>query len=117
MTLSNRIRELRFKNGEMTQMRLAEQAGVSRQSINAIENSRHAPTVGVAIRIADVFGITVDELFDFYYDGSLNAASQLRRLRLIDQRPTSGNRSILRLKTMRRTTKRSKKCAWRVCAT
>ena len=64
MTLSNNIRELRFKNGEMTQKRLAERVGVGRQTVNTIENNRHAPTVDVAIRIADVFGITVDELFD-----------------------------------------------------
>jgi DNA-binding XRE family transcriptional regulator len=37
--------------------------------MNAIENCRHAPTVDVAIRIADVFGITVDQLFDLDYDG------------------------------------------------
>ena len=69
MTLTNRIRELRFKNDEMTQKHLAERVGVSRQSMNAIENGRHAPTVEVAMRIADVFGITVDELFELEYPG------------------------------------------------
>ena len=69
MALSNKIRELRFKNAEMTQKYLAERVGVSRQTMNAIENGRHAPTVDMAIRIADVFGITVDELFDLDYDG------------------------------------------------
>ncbi len=69
MALSNRIRELRFKNGEMTQKQLAERVGISRQTMNAIENSRHAPTIDVAIRIADVFGITVDQLFDLDYEG------------------------------------------------
>ena len=69
MALSNRIRELRFKNSEMTQKQLAERVGVSRQTMNAIENSRHAPTIDVAIRIADVFGITVDQLFDLDYEG------------------------------------------------
>lgn len=69
MALSNRIRKLRFKNGEMTQKQLAERVGVSRQTMNAIENSRHAPTIDVAIRIADVFGITVDQLFDLDYEG------------------------------------------------
>ena len=53
----------------MTQKHLAERAGVSRQTMNAIENCRHAPTVDVAIRIADVFGITVDQLFELDYDG------------------------------------------------
>lgn len=69
MALSNKIRELRFKNGEMTQKQLAERVGVSRQTMNAIENGRHAPTVDVAIRIADVFYITVDELFHLNYEG------------------------------------------------
>lgn len=69
MALSNKIRELRFKNGETTQKHLAERVGVSRQTMNAIENCRHAPTIDVAIRIADVFDITVDQLFDLDYDG------------------------------------------------
>ena len=53
----------------MTQKHLAERVGVSRQTMNSIENCRHAPTVDVAIRIADVFGITVDQLFELDYDG------------------------------------------------
>ena len=53
----------------MTQKHLAERVGVSRQTMNAIENGRHAPTVDVAIRIADVFRITVDELFQLDYVG------------------------------------------------
>jgi len=69
LALSNRIRELRFKRDEMTQKQLAERVGVSRQTMNAIENGRHAPTIDVAIRIADVFGITVDQLFDLDYEG------------------------------------------------
>jgi putative transcriptional regulator len=69
MGLSNKIRAFRFSNGEMTQKQLAECVGVSRQTMNAIENCRHAPTIDVAIRIADVFGITVDELFNLDYEG------------------------------------------------
>ena len=53
----------------MTQKRLAELVGVSRQTMNAIENSRHAPTIEVAIRIADLFGVSVDQLFEYRYDG------------------------------------------------
>lgn len=69
MALTNKIRELRFKNGEMTQKVLAERVGVSRQTMNAIENGRHAPTIDVAIRISDVFGIPVGELFNLDYEG------------------------------------------------
>lgn len=53
----------------MTQKRLAELVSVSRQTVNAIENSKHAPTIDVAIRIADVFGVSVDQLFEYTYDG------------------------------------------------
>jgi len=66
--LSNNIRELRFKNGEMTQRELGTRVGVSRQTMNAIENCRHAPTVAVAIRIADVFQVWVDQIFELDYD-------------------------------------------------
>ena len=69
MALLNRIRELRFKNGEMTQKELAEQAGVSRQTINAIENNKHSPTIEVAIRIADVFREDVSDVFSYEYEG------------------------------------------------
>ena len=68
-TLTNKIRENRFRHGEVTQKELAGRVGVSRQTINAIENGRHAPTVAVAIRIADVFGVAVDQLFELAYDG------------------------------------------------
>ena len=67
--LSNKIREYRFRNGEMTQKALAERVGISRQTMNAIENCRHAPTVVVAIRMADVFDASVDQLFNLEYEG------------------------------------------------
>jgi len=67
--LSNKIRELRFVNDEMTQKELAERVGISRQTLNAIENAQRPPTIDVAIRIADVFGISVDQLFDLDYEG------------------------------------------------
>lgn len=69
MELSNKIRRLRFENDEMTQKQLAELVGVSRQTMNAIENCNHAPKIDSAIRIADVFGVSVDQLFEFDYDG------------------------------------------------
>ena len=69
MDLSNKIRRFRFENDEMTQKQLAERVGVSRQTMNAFENCNHAPRIDVAIRIADVFGVSVDELFSFEYAG------------------------------------------------
>ena len=59
----------------MTQKQLAELVGASRQTMNAIENSKHAPTVDTAIRIADVFGVSVDQLFEYRYDGKPDHSS------------------------------------------
>ena len=67
--MTNKIRRLRFDNDEMTQKQLAERVGVSRRTMNAIENARIAPTIDIAIRIADVFGVAVDELFHLDYEG------------------------------------------------
>ncbi len=53
----------------MTQKALASRIGISRQTMNAIENCRHAPTVTVAIRIADVFHVSVNQLFELDYEG------------------------------------------------
>ena len=77
--LSNTIRKLRFKNDEMTQKTLAERVGISRQTMNAIENCHHAPTVSVAIRIADVLQVPVDQLFSLDYEGKPAPIEQLTR--------------------------------------
>jgi putative transcriptional regulator len=57
------VRKLRFLSGEMTQEELARQVGVSRQTIVAIEGGMYNPSVGLAIRIANVFGVPVEEAF------------------------------------------------------
>jgi len=77
--LSNKIREHRFKNGEMTQKVLAGRVGISRQSMNAIENCHHAPTISVAIRIADVFQVSVDQMFQLEYAGKPASIEQPAR--------------------------------------
>ena len=61
--LSNRIRELRFHADEMTQAELAKRAGVSRQTIVAIEKGKHAPSLDLAFRIAAAFGVPIEEVF------------------------------------------------------
>ena len=48
---------------DMTQGALAEAAGVSRQTINAIENNKYDPTLALAFHLAKTLGTTVDELF------------------------------------------------------
>ena len=64
----------------MTLKALAKRVGVSRQTMNAIENCRHAPTVAVAIRMADVFHVSVDQLFDLDYDGKPARRQQAARV-------------------------------------
>ena len=49
----------------MSQKELADMAGVSRQTISSIELNRSIPSVVVALKIAKVFGVTIESLFDF----------------------------------------------------
>jgi putative transcriptional regulator len=64
-TVTNSIRRLRFMHGEMTQQALAERVGVTRQTVNAIEAGKYSPSLEVAFRMAEVFGVRVDEVFHF----------------------------------------------------
>ena len=57
------VRKLRFLHGEMTQEELARRVGVTRQTIVAIEKGNYDPSVGLALRIARVFGVSVEEVF------------------------------------------------------
>ena len=43
---------------------MAEAMGVSRQTINSIENDRYTPSLPLAIALARYFGVTVEEMFD-----------------------------------------------------
>ncbi len=61
--ISNNIRKLRFFANEMTQQELAEKAGVSRQTIIAIEAGKYSPSLELAFRLADAFGVELGEVF------------------------------------------------------
>ena len=63
--ITNRIRSLRFANGEMTQAELAKRIGVTRQTVNAIEGDKYSPSLEVAFRIAAVFDVPLEEVFQF----------------------------------------------------
>lgn len=63
--VTNRIRTLRFAHDEMTQAELAERIGVTRQTIIAIEQSRYSPSLEMAFRIAQVFGVPLDDVFQY----------------------------------------------------
>ena len=60
--MNNTIRVKRAENA-ITQDQLASQLGVSRQTINAIENNKYFPSLELALRMAQIFSCTVDELF------------------------------------------------------
>ena len=62
-TVLNRIKEFRQKWG-MSQEELAGAVGVSRQSINSIERGRYTPSLPLALRFAQLFGCSTDELFE-----------------------------------------------------
>ncbi len=63
--LTNHIRRFRFERGEMTQQELADKAGVTRQTIFAIESGKYAPSLPLAFRIAKAFGVGVEEVFEY----------------------------------------------------
>jgi putative transcriptional regulator len=63
--VQNRIRRLRFDHGEMTQQVLADRIGVTRQTVNAIELGKYSPSLEVAFRIARVFGVPLEDVFQF----------------------------------------------------
>jgi putative transcriptional regulator len=63
IAISNNVRKLRFNNGELTQQQLAEQVGVTRQTIVAIEQGKYTPSLELAFRIAIVFNVPLEEVF------------------------------------------------------
>ena len=63
--VTNRIRALRFTNGEMTQADLAGRVGVSRQTVIAIEQGRYSPDLEMAFQIARVFNVPLDDVFQY----------------------------------------------------
>lgn len=60
--MENKIKHYR-KNFGLRQEELASQCGVSRQTINAIENNKYNPSLELAFKLSKVLKIKVDELF------------------------------------------------------
>ena len=67
--IHNHIRKLRFEQGEMTQQELSDQCGCTRQTIITLEQEKYIPSLILAIKIARVFGKTVDDVFQLPDDG------------------------------------------------
>jgi len=63
--VSNSIRSLRFAANEMTQAELADRVHVTRQTIIAIEQGRYSPSLEMAFRIARVFDVSLDDVFQY----------------------------------------------------
>ena len=61
--MKNKVRMLRVQK-DLAQGQLAEAMGVSRQTINSIENERYTPSLPLALSLARFFGVTVEEMFD-----------------------------------------------------
>jgi len=62
--IRNRIRRLRFEAGEMTQQQLADRVGCTRQTILLLEQERYVPSLALAFRIAEVFSVPVEGVFE-----------------------------------------------------
>ena len=65
--VANNIRRLRFNNNEMTQEELASRVGCTRQTIIALEQGKYVPSIELAFKIARVFKVPLEEVFQ--YDG------------------------------------------------
>ncbi|GAA3988400.1 helix-turn-helix transcriptional regulator [Allokutzneria multivorans] len=63
--VTNQIRTLRFAEDEMTQARLAELIGVTRQTVIAIEQGRYSPSLEMAFQIARVFRVGLEDVFQY----------------------------------------------------
>ena len=61
----NNIRKMRFNHDEMTQQELAEEVGVTRQTIIAMEQGKYSPSLDLAFRIAHVFEVPLEEVFSY----------------------------------------------------
>jgi len=66
LPISNRIRQLRAAHSDITQLDLAKQIGVTRQTVNAIELVKYSPSLEVAFRIAAVFAEPLEKVFSYH---------------------------------------------------
>ena len=60
--MNNRLKVLRAER-DWSQSDLADQLAVSRQSVNAIETGKYDPSLPLAFRIAELFGLTIEDIF------------------------------------------------------
>ena len=65
ISFNNHIKRFRFEHNQMTQKELAIAVGVTRQTIVAIENAKYSPTLELAFRIAAIFDVGVEDVFEY----------------------------------------------------
>ena len=66
--ITNQLRRLRFEHGELTQEALAKAAGVTRQTIIALEAGKYAPSLELAFRLAHALGVRIEDVFAWQPD-------------------------------------------------
>lgn len=69
--MQNRLRVLRAER-QWSQAELGERLDVSRQAVNAIETGKYDPSLPLAFKVARLFGMTIEEIFDDGFDGAKN---------------------------------------------
>jgi putative transcriptional regulator len=79
--ISNNIRKLRFFHDEMTQQQLAEKVGVTRQTIIAMEQEKYSPSLELAFRIANIFGVPLEEVFSYDFEDETNQYSNKEHIK------------------------------------
>ena len=63
--ISNSVKELRERHGDMTQQQLGDAIGVTRQTVIAIEQNRYSPSLESAFRIARLFSVGIEDVFSW----------------------------------------------------
>ena len=71
MDIGSKIRQLRYK-ASLTQEQLAEQLGLSAQAVSKWENAVAMPDISLLPELAEVFGVSIDELFDLTADQKMH---------------------------------------------
>lgn len=64
LVIRNRIRQLRFEAGEMTQQDLADSVNITRQTVIALEKGKYYPSLELAFRIAKLFKLPLESVFE-----------------------------------------------------
>lgn len=74
--IQNRIRRLRFDHNEMTQEELASRVGCTRQTIIALEQNKYVPSIELAFRVARVFSVPLEEVFQYENRETISEANR-----------------------------------------